>query len=70
MLGARGYKTKADIKKAMLSGKRLSYIETSLYGSEYVQPGDNILVGPCAYTKRTWYATVTVNEDGVITKVK
>ena len=65
MMGA-SYKTKKDLKAAV--GKRLNYVETSMFGAEYKADGDNLVVGPCAYTKRTWYAKVTC-KGGIIQKV-
>lgn len=44
--------------------------ETSLFGSEAQVPGKNIVVGPDAYTDRRWYATLTVNADGIVTGIK
>lgn len=67
MLGARGYATKKDVKAAV--GKRLRFVETSAFGAEYKENGDNLMVGPDAYNNRKWYATVTL-KDGVIVKVK
>lgn len=65
-LGASGYKTKKDLKAAV--GNPLNYVETSMFGHEYKENGDVNVVGPCAFTKRTWYATVTM-KDGKIAKV-
>ena len=67
MLGAQGYKTKADIKANI--GKPLQFVETSGFGSEYKENGDVTMVGPCAYSNRKWYATITM-EGGKIKKVK
>jgi hypothetical protein len=44
--------------------------ETSLFGTESKVPGENIVVGPDAYTSRKWYATLTVNEHGIVTAIK
>jgi len=44
------------------------YVETSAFGSEYKRDGSFPVVGPDPYTKRNWYATVTM-EDGLIKKV-
>lgn len=64
---ANNYKTKAELKKSV--GKPLRANETSLFGAEYKDNGSVNVVGPCAYTKRVWYATVTL-ENGLIKKVK
>jgi hypothetical protein len=66
MLGTSGYKTKKDLKAAQ--GKPLRYVETSMFGAEFKPDGVNVVVGPCAYTKRSWYAQVTCR-DGLIVKV-
>lgn len=62
------YKTKKALKEAV--GSPLRYIETSMFGLEFKAPGDNTVVGPDPYTKRSWFATVTVDADGIILKVK
>jgi len=66
MMGAR-YKTKKELKAA--KGQPLDYIETSLFGREYNPDGQFCVVGPCPYTNRKWYATVTM-KDGKIAAVK
>ena len=60
MMGA-SYKTKKDLKAAI--GKPLRYVETSMFGEEYKPNGQFNVVGPCAYTNRKWYATVTMEND-------
>ena len=67
MMGVQGYKLKKDLKASV--GKSLNYIETSAFGSEYKKNGTFPVVGPDAYTKRDWYATVTM-KDGLVEKVK
>lgn len=44
--------------------------ETSLFGSEQKVPGENTVVGPDAYTNRKWYATLTVDERGIVTAIR
>lgn len=66
MLGAT-YKTKKDLKAAI--GKPLRYVETGMMGSEYTSNGSFLVVGPCPYTNRKWYAKVTMR-DGKIESVK
>jgi hypothetical protein len=44
--------------------------ETSLFGSEAKVPGQNTVVGPDAYTDRRWYATLTVDANGIVVGVK
>ena len=65
MMGA-SYKTKKDLKAAI--GEPLRYVETSFFGPEYKTDGKITVVGPCAYTNRKWYATVTM-VNGLISKV-
>jgi len=66
MMGA-SYSTKKELKENI--GKPLRYVETSLFGSEYKDDGEFVVVGPDAYTNRKWYAKVTM-KDGLIEKVK
>lgn len=65
MMGAT-YKTKKELKSNI--GKPLFYIETSMFGKEYKEDGEFAVVGPCPYSKRDWYARVTM-EKGLIKKV-
>lgn len=65
MMGA-SYKTKKALKEAI--GKPLRFVETSAFGSEYKSNGKFAVVGPCPYTNRKWYATVTM-VNGLISKV-
>lgn len=65
MLGA-SYPTKKALKEAI--GKSLNYVETSFFGPEFKADGTFAVVGPDPYTKRTWYATVTM-AGGLIKKV-
>ena len=64
MMGA-SYKTKKDLKAAV--GKRLNYVETSMFGAEYKPDGKFCVVGPSPY-QRKWFAEVTM-ENGLIKKV-
>lgn len=66
MMGAR-YKSKKELKENV--GKTLNYIETSMFGTEYTPDGTFAVVGPCPYSNRKWYASVTM-EAGLIKKVK
>lgn len=66
MMGAR-YASKKELKLAV--GQSLRYIETSMFGPEYKSTGTFCVVGPCPYTNRKWYATVTMR-DGLIASVK
>lgn len=65
MMGA-SYKSKKELKGAI--GQRLRYVETSLFGPEFKENGQFPVVGPCPFTNRKWYATVTM-ENGLIKKV-
>ena len=59
------YKTKKELKASI--GQELAYIETSMFGDEYVSNGKVTGVGPSP-DNRKWYATVTIENDK-ITKV-
>jgi len=63
------YKTKKALKESV--GKKLRFQETSMFGFEYPADGTGKVtgVGPDAYNKRDWYATVTLKDD-VIVSVK
>lgn len=63
----RYYPTKKALKACI--GQPLRYAETSLFGEEYRANGKVMMVGPDAYNKRTWYATITM-KDGVIEHVE
>ena len=67
MPGVSGYLTKKALKAS--TGRPLRYVETSLFGFEFKPDGSNVVVGPDAYQKRSWYATVEC-KNGIITKVK
>jgi len=69
MLGVTGFKTKKELKTAVGTPFVNIAVETSMFGPEYRGDGEYAVVGPCAYTKRSWYATVTV-VDGKVAKVK
>lgn len=60
MMGARGYKTKKELKAAI--GQKLRVTETSLFRPEYNSNGVNVVVGPTV-TERRWYASVVVEND-------
>ena len=62
MMGAI-YKTKKDLKAAV--GHTLDYVETSLFGPEYRATGMFTVVGPSPI-KRVWYATVTMQDDLIV----
>lgn len=66
MLGADGYRTKAELKASV--GQQFHYIETSFFDNEFNPNGDNVVVGPHPQERR-WYATVTC-QDGRIVRVK
>ncbi len=66
MMGA-SYPTKKALKENV--GKPLRYVETSMFGPEYKADGTFCVVGPCPYTNRRWYASVTM-AGGLIAKVK
>ena len=59
------YKTKKSLKESV--GKTLRYTETSLFGRELNWPGSALGTN---HPKRSWFAEVTVDEVGVIVKVK
>jgi len=69
MMGWQGSpKTKKVLRESAV-GRPPRFLETSMFGEEYKGDGTYPVVGPCPYTKRSWYAQVVV-VDGVVTKVK
>lgn len=68
-MGVSGFKHKKDLKAAVGQCFDRHVVETSFFGPEYQRPGTTTVVGPDAYSRRDWFASVTVNEDGIITKV-
>jgi hypothetical protein len=66
---SRNFKTKKALKDAVKAGEKVYVKETSSFGNE-VKGGRAFLEGPWFPQAHTWYAQVTVNEDGVITGVK
>jgi hypothetical protein len=65
MMGIRGFKTKKALKAAI--GTRPSFIETSIFGREYVGDDTYVVVGPDPYSRK-WFAQVTI-ENGRIKRV-
>jgi hypothetical protein len=49
---------------------RANVQETSFFGTEAKIPGENTVVGPDAYNNRKWYATLTVDEHGMVTGIR
>jgi hypothetical protein len=62
------YNSKKDLKAAI--GERLRYIETSMFGPEYLSTGSFVVAGRPHITgmKREFFANVSM-ADGIITKV-
>lgn len=63
-------KTKKAFKEMVTQGKG-TFQATSMMGNEYDGPidqapiGNYTVVGPCAYTKRNWYASVKITDKGI-----
>lgn len=69
--------SKAAIKRAIKGDENTHLLnfwanvqETSFFGTEAKVPGENLVVGPDAFSNRKWYATLTVNEHGIVTAVR
>lgn len=61
------YKTKKELKASI--GKPFQYQETSVFGVQCI-PGKLLtVIGPRTYDRR-WYATVKIDSEYKITKVK
>lgn len=63
-----GGPAKAGVPTILRFAQRVQ--ETSLFGPESSIPGENVVVGPDAYSDRRWYATLTVDEHGTVVKVR
>ena len=63
------YPTKKSLKENI--GKKLKYIETSLFGNEYLSNGTIVVCNRPHMTNigREWFAQVTMKDD-IITGVK
>ena len=64
MMGAT-YQTKKALKESI--GESLRFVETSMFGAEYVPDGKFCVVGPSPHERR-WFAEVTM-KNGIIAKV-
>ncbi len=69
--------SKKAIKDALKGGGQYRWLdfyrnvqETSFFGPEAKVPGQNLVVGPDAYSNRKWYGTLTVDANGIVTGVK
>lgn len=69
-LGVSGFRYKKDLKAHVGQSMNGRIVETSMFGTEFHPPGRFTVVGPDAYTKRDWFATIHVDADGVLTKVE
>jgi len=60
------YNSKKDLKEAV--GKRLKYIETSMFGPEYKSNGTITVAGRPHITglKREFFAQVTMKDDIIV----
>jgi len=67
MIAVSGYKTKKELKASI--NTTLRYVETSMFGPEFVANKPFNVVGPSAYD-RQWFVAVTVNEQGQLTSVR
>ena len=60
------YPTKKSLKENI--GKKLNYIETSLFGNEYLSNGTIVVCNRPHMTNigREWFAQVTMKDDVII----
>jgi hypothetical protein len=72
-----GYKrpaSKKELKEAVSQGKNVVLENTSMFGSNYdggldnAPDGSYTFVGPCPYTSRKFYGTITKKEGRVTVK--
>jgi len=64
-------KSKKELKEAVASGKQLQPLEMNVMGDMLVTTSRKVCVcGPRYPKAHKWYAEVTTDDNGVITKVK
>ena len=63
------FKTKADLKRAVLAGRKVTYYQPGPFGGNEPRNGTVYLNGPHYPEPHRWYAQAEV-KDGVIVKVK
>ena len=61
MMGAI-YPTKKALKEAI--GQQLRYVETSLFGPEYLETGKFCVVGPSPEVRK-WFAQMTMKDNRI-----
>ena len=68
MLSVYGCRTKKDLRAKVGQSAAGLFRETSLFGPEFKGPGTYSVVGPSPY-ERKWYALVTTDAAGKVSKV-
>ncbi len=72
----RNFKSKKALKEAVEAGQEVYLTDTSAFNpqgtkafAEVAANGSrgDVVVGPCAYTDRRWYASVKLKKDGTPT---
>lgn len=65
----RNFRTKKELKAAVLAGERVTYYQPGPFGGNEPTNGTIYVEGPHYPEPHRWYATCTVR-DGAITNVK
>lgn len=69
MYTSRNFKTKAELKRALAAGERITYFQPGPFGGNEPRDGTIYLEGPHYPAAHTWYAEAKA-VNGVIIKVK
>ena len=64
------FKTKKALKEAVAEGKKIRVFQPGGLFPDPTYPGTCTIEGPWAPKPHAWYASVTLDENGFITKVK
>ena len=64
------FKTKKALKEAVASGKKVRVFQPGGLFPDPTYPGTTSVEGPHYPKPHSWYAVVTMNEDGYVIKVK
>lgn len=72
MYASRNFATKKALKEAVARGERVGYYQPGGYfeANHPNERGEVTLEGPYYPRPHTWYAVATVNDEGVIVKVR
>jgi hypothetical protein len=67
---SQNFKTKKALKEAIAAGKKISVYQPGGIFPNPPYPGTTTVEGPAYPEPHRWYAAVTLDDQGYITKVK